>query len=156
MRLYHGTNTEIVSIDLTKGRRGKDFGKGFYANPNYMQAVRFSELVVKREGEGYPLVNVFEFDEKALSSLNVMIFDGYSKEWAEFILKNRANKFDENIHSYDIVIGPIADDNIGTQIRRLTRGYISMEMFLDEIKYNKPAIQYFFATDASIKFLKKV
>lgn len=30
MTLYHGTNEDIVSIDLTKGLRFKDFGKGFY------------------------------------------------------------------------------------------------------------------------------
>ena len=30
MILYHGTNADIESIDLTKGLRYKDFGKGFY------------------------------------------------------------------------------------------------------------------------------
>ena len=29
MKLYHGSNTLIHSIDLTQGRPGKDFGKGF-------------------------------------------------------------------------------------------------------------------------------
>ena len=29
--------------------RGKDFGKGFYANPDYMQAVGFCSNVVRRE-----------------------------------------------------------------------------------------------------------
>ena len=32
MKLYHGSNIEIDVIDLNRGRRGKDFGKGFYAN----------------------------------------------------------------------------------------------------------------------------
>ncbi len=30
MILYHGTNVDIQSIDLLKGLRYKDFGKGFY------------------------------------------------------------------------------------------------------------------------------
>ena len=30
MILYHGTNSDIETIDLTKGLRYKDFGKGFY------------------------------------------------------------------------------------------------------------------------------
>ncbi len=30
MILYHGTNADIEPIDLTKGLRYKDFGKGFY------------------------------------------------------------------------------------------------------------------------------
>lgn len=30
MKLYHGSNTSIDAIDLKRGRRGKDFGQGFY------------------------------------------------------------------------------------------------------------------------------
>ena len=30
MILYHGTNEDIQTIDLTRGMRHKDFGKGFY------------------------------------------------------------------------------------------------------------------------------
>ena len=30
MILYHGTNEDITTIDLTRGLRHKDFGKGFY------------------------------------------------------------------------------------------------------------------------------
>ena len=30
MILYHGTNADIQSVDLQKGLRYKDFGKGFY------------------------------------------------------------------------------------------------------------------------------
>ena len=33
MMLYHGTNADIESIDITKGLRYKDFGKGFYLIP---------------------------------------------------------------------------------------------------------------------------
>ena len=82
MKLYHGSNVEIESIDLARGRRGKDFGKGFYANPDYMQAVEFCSSVIRREGVGIPTVTSFDFDESALNVLNVMRFDGYSKEWA--------------------------------------------------------------------------
>lgn len=82
MKLYHGSNVEIEYVDLSRGRRGKDFGKGFYANPDYMQAVEFCSNVVRREGSGIPTVTSFEFDESALERLNVKRFEGYSKEWA--------------------------------------------------------------------------
>ena len=29
MKLYHGSNIAIETIDLSKGRLGKDFGNGF-------------------------------------------------------------------------------------------------------------------------------
>ena len=156
MKLYHGSNVEIESIDLARGRRGKDFGKGFYANPDYMQAVEFCTSVIRREGVGIPTVTSFDFDESALNVLNVMRFDGYSKEWAEFILLNRNNTSDVPSHDYDIVVGPIADDGVGTQIRRLSRGFITFDAFLEELKYSKVSIQYFFGTEEAIKYLKKI
>ena len=156
MKLYHGSNVEIESIDLARGRRGKDFGKGFYANPDYMQAVEFCSSVIRREGVGIPTVTSFDFDESALNILNVMRFDGYSKEWAEFILLNRNNTSDVPAHDYDIVVGPIADDGVGTQIRRLSRGFITFDAFLEELKYSKVSIQYFFGTEKAIKYLKKI
>ena len=156
MKLYHGSNVEIEYVDLSRGRRGKDFGKGFYANPDYMQAVEFCSNVVRREGSGIPTVTSFEFDESALECLNVKRFEEYSKEWAEFILMNRNNISDKPAHDFDIVIGPIADDGVGTQIRRLSRGFITFDAFLEELKYSKFSIQYFFGTEEAIKYLKKI
>ena len=124
--------------------------------PYYMQAVEFCSSVIRREGMGVPTVTSFDFDESALDVLNVMRFDGYSKEWAEFILMNRNNISDVPAHDYDIVVGPIADDGVGTQIRRLSRGFITFDAFLEELKYSKVSIQYFFGTEEAIKYLKKI
>ena len=156
MKRYHGSNVEIEYVDLSRGRRGKDFGKGFYANPDYMQAVEFCSNVVRREGSGIPTVTSFEFDESAMERLNVKRFEGYSKEWAEFILMNRNNISDKPAHDFDIVIGPLADDGVGTQIRRLSRGFITFEAFLEELKYSKVTYQYFFGTEQALTYLKKL
>ena len=43
MTLYHGTNTDIETIDLEKGLRFKDFGKGFYVTPDRTTAVRMAQ-----------------------------------------------------------------------------------------------------------------
>ena len=88
--------------------------------------------------------------------LSVLRFDGYSKQWAEFVLLNRKNRTRISAHSYDIVIGPIANDTVGYQIRRFMMGVITMEQFIEELKYMKGiTFQYFFGTDKSIKYLKK-
>ena len=145
MILYHGSNVEIEEILLSKGRHGKDFGRGFYLSADYMQAVRMSENVVRREGNGTP------FD-----GFSVKRFEGYTKDWAEFVLANRKNRSDEQMHPYDIVVGPIADDAVGVQIRQLSRGFITFDKFLESIKYTKPTIQYFFGTERAIKLLKKI
>lgn len=43
MILYHGTNDDILSIDLQKGLRFKDFGKGFYLTPDKTTAIRMAQ-----------------------------------------------------------------------------------------------------------------
>lgn len=156
MILYHGSNIEIGEILLSKGRHGKDFGRGFYLSADYMQAVRMSENVVRREGSGIPVVTQFEFDENTLDDFNVKRFDGYTEEWAEFVLANRKNRSDEQVHQYDIVIGPIADDAVGVQIRQLSRGFITFDKFLESIKYTTPTFQYFFGTERAIRLLTKI
>ena len=55
MILYHGSNVEIDEIFLLKGCHGKDFGRGFYLSADYMQVVRMSENVVRRDGSGTPV-----------------------------------------------------------------------------------------------------
>ena len=56
-------------------------------------------------------------------------------------------------HAKDIVVGPIANDTVGLQMRRFMQGYISIERMIEELKFNKPAIQYFFGTDLAISYL---
>ena len=43
MKLYHGTNQDIETIDLTRGMRHKDFGKGFYLTPDKNTAIRMAQ-----------------------------------------------------------------------------------------------------------------
>ena len=73
-----------------------------------------------------------------------------------FVKKNRDNKTRESLHSYDIVYGPIANDNIGFQLRRLNAEIIDIEKFVDEIKRKGgETYQYFFGTEKALKYLKK-
>ena len=40
MKLYHGSNVDIETIDLSKSRPFKDFGKAFYLSADEQQAMR--------------------------------------------------------------------------------------------------------------------
>ena len=158
MILYHGSNVEIRQIDLSKSARGKDFGKGFYLSENEKQA---EEMAVFKslQTNSTPIVNSFEFDERAMSdhSQRVKIFKEYSLEWAEFVFKNRSNRSDTPVHEYDIVYGPIADDKVGVQIRNFMEGNISIDVFLERLKFIKGiTFQYFFGTEKAIKLLKRL
>lgn len=156
IELYHGSNMVVKDIDLSKGRLGKDFGKGFYLSEDKHQAMRMAMLVTRREGTGEPTLNTFLFDETVLSSndINIIRFDSYSAEWADFVLMNRNNKLDILAHNYDIVYGPIANDRIGLQIKRLEQGIQSSKEFLRNIRFVRPTFQYYFGTERSLQFIR--
>lgn len=126
IRLYHGSNVAIEQIDLSRRKRGKDFGQGFYLSANPGQAIEMAVRTTRFLNEGEPTLSCFEFDEDGATNngLNIKVFSDYSKEWAEFVAMNRKNNSDVPAHPYDIVIGPIADDTVGVQIRRFIMGYL--------------------------------
>ena len=158
MILYHGTNTDFVAIDLNKSQRGKDFGCGFYLSESEAQAEEMAKFKVQLFG-GQSIVQSYEFDEACLSdgTLRFLRFDGYSKDWATFILANRQNKNADNIHDYDIVYGPIANDKVGAQIRNVIEQNINMETFLERLKYMKGvSFQYFFGSEKAIQMLRRL
>lgn len=154
MFLYHGSNIEIKKIDLYLSKPYKDFGRGFYLSDNYEQALQMANFKTSLLG-GNPVVTKFEFDENFLTnkSFNVLRFAEYSKEWAQFVLKNRNQK--DSTETYDIVIGPIANDKVGAQIRHLMEGDIDFEAFIEKLKYMKGiTFQYFFGTQNAVNVLQ--
>lgn len=158
-RLYHGSNVAIEQIDLSRSKRGKDFGQGFYLNANPDQAMEMAARTTRFLNEGIPTLSCFEFDEDEAikNGLNIKIFPDYSKEWAEFVVMNRKNNSDIPAHTYDIVIGPIADDTVGVQIRRFIMGYLSASALVEELRFRGDhAVQYFFGTPQAVQFLKRI
>ncbi len=159
IKLYHGSNVAIEHIDLSRSKRGKDFGKGFYLNADPEQAMAMAIRTSRFLNEGEPTVSCFEFDLNCAEEmgLNIKIFPEYSEEWAEFVVMNRKNNSDIQAHNYDIIIGPIADDTVGVQIRRYTMGYLSASALVEELKFKGDrAMQYFFGTGRALKYLKSI
>ena len=159
IRLYHGSNIAIDRIDLSRSKRGKDFGRGFYLNANADQAMEMAARTTRFLNEGIPTLSCFEFDkdEAIKNGLNIKFFPDYSEEWAEFIVMNRKNNSDVQAHPYDIVIGPIADDTVGVQIRRFVMGYLSASALVQELKFKGDhAVQYFFGTPKAVNLLRHI
>ena len=158
-RLYHGSNVPIEQIDLSRSKRGKDFGQGFYLNANPDQAMEMAVRTTRFLNEGEPTLSCFEFDEAEATKigLNIKFFPDYSEEWAEFVVMNRKNNSDVPAHPYDIVIGPIADDTVGVQIRRYIMGYLSVSALVEELRFRGDhAVQYFFGTSKAVELLKRI
>lgn len=155
MILYHGSNMVINKIDLEMSKPNKDFGKGFYLSENESQAMEMANFKSALLG-GEPIVTKFEFNELMMQSsdLRIKIFTDYSEEWADFVFANREGN---DVELYDIVYGPIANDKVGLQIRKLKDGSIDKAEFLNRLKYMKGiTYQYYFGTEKSIQYLKKL
>lgn len=154
MILYHGSNILIGQIDLAISKPNKDFGQGFYLSEDETQAQEMAVFKSMQLG-GTPTVSKFEFDETIMTSnlLKTRIFEDYSEEWADFVLANREGR---TIERFDIVYGPIANDKVGLQIRKLKDGSIDKKEFLNRLKYMKGiTFQYYFGSEEALKHLKK-
>lgn len=157
MLLYHGSNTPIESIDFSRCRPYKDFGKGFYLTDIAAQAERMAARVARIYG-GTPYVTVFDFDfQGALASqdLKVKIFTDTNEEWARFVMANRDINTSQPFHDFDLVIGPVADDTISRLLRQFTENYINEGQLIDELKFAQPTSQFFFHTERALKFLNR-
>ena len=157
MILYHGTNADIESIDLTKGLRYKDFGKGFYLTPNRETACRMAQKRARLFGGTATLIT-YELDDSALQSdLKVRVFpEKASVEWLLFVDANRDRKSHQPVHDYDIVVGPIADDGVVLQLTNYREGIYSPEEAARLLQDRYLDQQYYFGTERALNYLHKI
>lgn len=156
MKLYHGTNQDIVSIDLKKGLRHKDFGKGFYLTPERDTAIRMAQKKARLFGGSATLIT-YDWDEKSLNLLKVKVFPEIaSVDWFLFIDANRDRANVQPIHDYDIVIGPIADDGVVLLLTNYREGVYSPEEAAKLLQDKYLDQQYYFGTEVSLQFLHKI
>lgn len=143
--LYHGSNIEVKNPKIIKGRFIKDFGYGFYCTIKEEQAKRWS----LRNGSG-GVVSKYKYISE--EDLNIKIFDKMTEEWLDFIVSCRNGKS----HKYDIVEGPMADDQIYNYITQFIQGIINREQFWIMIKFNYPTHQICFCTEKSLNALEYI
>lgn len=165
MLLYHGSNTDIKVIDLAMCRPYKDFGRGFYLTVMKTQAEKMAKRVARIYG-GLPVLNVFEIEDSFMDLSDLCIKDfgiETSEEWARFVMNNRNRKYDDfsnpecNFDSkYDVVIGPIANDDMAVLFRQYENGVITFENMVNGMIYKKTTNQYSFHTEKAVSLLKKV
>lgn len=156
MRLYHGSDVEVRDIDLGRSLMFKDFGPGFYVSADKWQAENFARYKADRPRSKTktPVVSVFEMDDACLTdgSLRIKRFEYYSEEWIDFIDEYRASRDTE----FDLVIGPIANDDVRTSFAQYQMGEMTKEELLEALKYKKVTFQYCFKTEAAVAKLWRV
>lgn len=118
MRLYHTGFHEIQTPDIHYGRKNADFGQGFYLTDD----MEFSRRWAKERKGFSTICNTYELDTEGLRIKEL----NRDEEWFSYIYKNRNHMPDEWL-SYDVIIGPIANDTIYDVMGIITSGFLSQE-----------------------------
>lgn len=137
--IYHGSNVVVEQPQVLISGFYKDFGFGFYCTNIEKQARKWA--LVKR---GKSVVSVFTYNPD--ESLKVLSFPEMTDEWLDFVVSCRRGVK----HDYDIVEGPMADDQIWDYVEDFIDGSISREAFWTLAKFKFPTHQIVFCTQRAL------
>ena len=152
MKLYHGSNIEVATPKLIQGTRALDFGQAFYLTSDFDQASRWAKTSVLRRKEGRAIVSVYEFDESAASQLRTLNFPGPDAAWLKYVSQNRNGIIDTV--DYDIVSGPVSNDNTMPVLNLYFKGAYSEDEALRRLLPQRLRDQFAMKTDAALACLK--
>ena len=156
MKLYHGSTVVVKEPNIEILNFRTDFGKGFYTTTDIEQAKRWTKIKkdrLEKEGKKNEInryINIYEYTEN--KDLKILDFVEATEEWLDFVYKNR--KSDKLLHDYDIVKGPVANDNLFATLRLYERNFISKEETVKSLKTYKLVNHISFHTNDAIRTLK--
>lgn len=151
MILYHGSNVEVKEPILLKVQRELDFGKGFYTTSDMEQAARWAWRTAKRRGESNAFVTVYEVNEDELKNIRLLSFDLPNVEWLNLVVKNRKGEY--IAENWDIISGPVADDQTAQVIDLYLEGAYDEEEAIRRFLTQRLKDQYAFKTNEALKLL---
>lgn len=140
--LFHGSNSIVENPVVQVSGFYKDFGYGFYCTRLESQAVRWA--LTKR---GAHVVNKYSYAPDA--TLRMLSFPEMTDEWLDFVAACRRGV----PHGYDIVEGPMADDQIWDYVEDFIAGTITREAFWALAKFKYPTHQIVFCTGKALDTL---
>lgn len=151
MILYHGSNAAVESPKLMPKVRALDFGQAFYLTSDREQAAKWAKTSVLRRAEGVAIVSVYEIDEAMLGALRVLRFAGPTADWLRFVSRNRNERIDDS--AYDVVCGPVANDNTMPVLNLYFKGAYTEDEALRRLLPQRLRDQFAFKTEASLECL---
>lgn len=155
MILYHGSNVVVPRPRLIKQNRFLDFGFGFYTTSNKMQAAAFADKVYKRRREGGKVVSIYELNEQtAFTECSLLRFDAPNEAWLDFVSENRSGNYKGK--EYDLVYGPVANDDVYTTFTLYSVGALTKEQTLEALKIKKLYNQLVLTSEKALGYLKFV
>ena len=152
MILYHGSNTTVQEPRLLKTQRALDFGAGFYTTSDFAQASKWAQRTARIRKTGSSLVSVYYFDQESSSDLQLLSFDSPDRDWLRFVAANRKNRLIDN--RWDVVSGPVADDQTMPVLMLFLDGFLSEEEAIARLLPQNLKDQFVFKTEAALSCLR--
>ena len=145
----------VEKPNLDYSRKSLDFGSGFYTTENREQAIDFARKVAIRNEQESRFVCIYDFDiEAAKNILEILMFPGPDRQWLDYVHQNRHGRYTGKSH--DLVIGPVANDDVYAALIVYEQGIINAEQTIEALKIKKLYNQYVFKSDRALSFLKFV
>lgn len=153
MKLYHGSIVEVRKPTLRRGRSRTDFGKGFYTTTLAEQAEHWAKIKKDRSKSAKAVVSIYEIDDALLndSSLTIRKYEEVDEPWLNFVVNNR--KSEPLLHQFDLVFGPVANDNVFTTVNLYESGILDAPAAIAQLKAYKTYDQLSFHTARVINVL---
>ena len=153
MIIYHGSNVVVEQPKILLSERMLDFGAGFYTTENKEQAIRWTERVAERRENKDQIISVYELDiEKAERELNIIRFTEPNGEWLDFVCDCRRGR--DPAKPYDIVFGPVADDQVYSVVQFYKNGVYDKEYAIRRLKVDALYSQILFHTEKSLEYCR--
>ena len=141
--LYHGSTIPVPDPGILVRGFYKDFGYGFYCTHFEKQAQRWA--LSKKDGH---VVSVYQFSLD--STMKILTFNNMTEEWLDFVVACRRGIS----HEYDIVEGPMADDQIWDYVEDFINGKITREAFWVLVKFKNPTHQIAFCSERPLQTIQ--
>ena len=152
MKLYHGSNVEVRQPKILMVVKTSDFGPAFYTTSSLEQSVRWSRIKARRRKVGKPIVSIYEFDySEARKNLRMKEFPVANEEWLDFVVANRSN--DYHGARFDLIIGPVADDQAITVLDDYMAGLYTKQIALQLLEPQNLIDQYAFLSSRALEYL---
>ncbi|MBQ8972462.1 MAG: DUF3990 domain-containing protein [Clostridia bacterium] len=152
MILFHGSNVAVKEPHLLKGQRNLDFGKGFYTTSDFEQAAAWARRKTMLRGSGTPIVTYYNVNENDLLQLKTLRFLKADRAWLDYITSYR--KGFALPDDYELIIGPVANDQTTQTLTLYLDGYLDAEGALKRLLTQRLKDQYTFRTAAGIALLR--
>lgn len=161
-KIYHGTDIYFKDIDLKRGKHYKDFGNGFYLAYQKEQSRKMAQKLMKAHKNNTGYIYTYNTVQAEIDRLyrigKVRYFKEADLDWLDFVLKSR--KTFRLWHSYDVVIGPTADDDTKLVLNAYNEGLYgdpkskkAKYILLEQLEVNNLGVQVFIATQAGLSIL---